>query len=136
MSIAAATILRLFREAGNSFVSGAVISRELKVSRTAVWKYINILRDIGYRIEAVPSRGYQLISTPDILSEEEVRERLQTAVIGRNLVCISETLSTNSDAFRLAELGAEDPGELEADAEDLFPRFPAVVDDPGDFLLL
>lgn len=106
MSIAVATILRLFREAGNSFVSGAVISRELHVSRTAVWKYINCLRNAGYLIEAIPSRGYQLISTPNILSEEEVREKLHTATIGRRLVCLSETVSTNVDAFRLAEEGA------------------------------
>jgi BirA family biotin operon repressor/biotin-[acetyl-CoA-carboxylase] ligase len=117
LSIAAATILRLFREAGNSFVSGAVISRELNVSRTAVWKYINALRDAGYRIEAVPSRGYQLISTPDILSENEIRERLHTTVIGRHLVCLSETSSTNADAFRLAESGAEEGTVVVADAQ-------------------
>jgi BirA family biotin operon repressor/biotin-[acetyl-CoA-carboxylase] ligase len=117
VSIAAATILHLFREAGNSFVSGAMISRELRVSRTAVWKHITALRDAGYVIDAVPSRGYQLISTPNILSEEEVRERLNTAIIGRRLLCLPETISTNTTAFRLAEDGAVEGTVIIADAQ-------------------
>ena len=117
MSIAAATILRLFREAGTSFLSGAVISRELHVSRTAVWKHINALRDTGYVIEAIPSRGYQLVSTPNILSEEEVREKLGSAIIGRRLVCLCETASTNADAFRQAEEGAAEGTVIIADSQ-------------------
>jgi BirA family biotin operon repressor/biotin-[acetyl-CoA-carboxylase] ligase len=117
VSISAATILHLFREAGNSFVSGALISRELRVSRTAVWKHINGLRDVGYVIDAVPSRGYLLVSTPNILSEEEVRERLHAAIIGRRLVCLSEAVSTNATAFRLAEEGAVEGTVVIADAQ-------------------
>lgn len=117
VSIAAATILRLFREAGTNFVSGALISRELQVSRTAVWKHINGLRDAGYVIEAVPSRGYHLLSTPNILSEEEVRERLHATVIGQRLVCLPGTASTNADAFRMAEAGADEGTVIIADAQ-------------------
>jgi BirA family biotin operon repressor/biotin-[acetyl-CoA-carboxylase] ligase len=117
VSIAAATILRLFREAGRSFVSGELISRELQVSRTAVWKQINGLRDAGYKIEAIPSRGYHLLSSPDILSLEEVREKLNTTRIGRQLVCLPETVSTNADAFHLAEEGAEEGTTVIADAQ-------------------
>jgi len=82
VSSASATILRLFREAGSGFVSGQLISRELRVSRTAVWKHINGLRETGYKIEAIPSRGYHLLTSPDILSLEEVRERQSTSRIG------------------------------------------------------
>jgi len=117
VSIAAATILRLFREAGRGFVSGELISRELQVSRTAVWKQINGLRDAGYKIEAIPSRGYNLLSSPDILSLEEVREKLNTTRIGRQLVCLPETVSTNADAFHLAEEGAEEGTTVIADAQ-------------------
>ena len=117
MSIAAATILRLFREAGRGFVSGELISRELQVSRTAVWKHINGLRAAGYKIEAIPSQGYHLLSSPDILSLEEVREKLNTTRIGRQLVCLPETVSTNADAFHLAEEGAEEGTTVIADAQ-------------------
>lgn len=117
MSTADATILRLFREAGGKFVSGASISRELQISRTAVWKHINGLRDAGYVIEAVPSRGYLLVTTPNILSEEEVREKLHGEIIGRRLICLSETASTNADAFRLAEEGAIEGTVVIADSQ-------------------
>jgi BirA family transcriptional regulator, biotin operon repressor / biotin---[acetyl-CoA-carboxylase] ligase len=117
VSIAAATILRLFREAGSGFVSGELVSRELQVSRTAVWKHINGLRDAGYVVEAIPSRGYHLLSSPDILSVEEVREKLNTTRIGRQLVCLPETTSTNADAFHLAEAGAEEGTTVIADAQ-------------------
>ena len=117
MSRADAAILRLFREVGSGFVSGELISRELQVSRTAVWKHINGLREAGYIIEAIPSRGYHLLSTPDILSVDEVLEKLHTTRIGRHLVCLPETASTNADAFRLAENGAEEGTTVIADAQ-------------------
>lgn len=117
MSIASATILRLFREAGSGFVSGEMISRELHISRTAVWKHINGLRDAGYKVEAIPSRGYHLLSSPDVLSLDEVRHMLSATRIGRQLVCLPETSSTNADAFRLAEGGAEEGTVVIADAQ-------------------
>jgi BirA family biotin operon repressor/biotin-[acetyl-CoA-carboxylase] ligase len=117
VSIADTTILRLFREAGSGFVSGEHISRELKLSRTAVWKHISGLRTAGYVIDAVPSRGYHLLSSPDILSRDEVQGKLSTTRIGRRLVCLPETTSTNADAFRLAEGGAEEGTTVIADAQ-------------------
>lgn len=117
MPPAAATILRLFRESRDSFVSGAAISRELQISRTAVWKHVNALRSEGYVIEAVPSRGYQLVSAPDILNESEVRDSLNAKLLGSQLICLSETLSTNSDAFRLAEEGAPEGTVVIADSQ-------------------
>jgi len=109
-------ILQLFRESGG-FVSGEVISRELHVSRTAIWKQINSLRKAGYVIEAVPSRGYHLLSAPDLLSAGEIAAHLKAELIGRRLVCQAETASTNVDAFRLAEQGAEEGTVILSDAQ-------------------
>lgn len=112
----AGTILRLFREQGG-FVSGGQLSRDLKVSRTAIWKHISALRERGYVIEAVPSRGYRLVSTPDNLDSDEIAARLGAALVGRRLVCLKETGSTNSDAFRLAEEGAPEGTVVVAEAQ-------------------
>jgi biotin operon repressor BirA-like protein len=60
------TILSLFRQTPDGFVSGERISNDLGVSRTAVWKHIRNLRQAGYQIEAIPSRGYQLQQSPDV----------------------------------------------------------------------
>jgi len=99
------TILRLFRtETG--YISGEHLSRELGVSRTAVWKHISTLRNSGYLIEAVPSRGYRLVSSPDVIDPHDVRAQLENGRVGGRLEFLKLTASTNADAFRLAEDGA------------------------------
>ncbi len=98
-------ILPLFR-GRSGFVSGEEISRELNVSRTAVWKHINRLRTEGYVIDAIPSQGYRLVSNPDIMSAEEIAaETGAKNVIGSKIVCLGETGSTNAEAFRMAAEG-------------------------------
>src|SRR5210317_1273647 len=100
-------ILELFRQATGSYVSGEEICRDLGISRTAVWKQIRQLRDLGYEIEAIPSRGYCLKSTPDTLISSAVTADLGTDVVGRKVIFFSQTDSTNLQARLLAEQGAE-----------------------------
>ncbi len=116
MHSTAGTILRLFRtEAG--YLSGGLLSRELRMSRTAVWKHISALRKDGYCIEAVPSRGYRLISSPDVINPHELAAQLDGTTIGRHLEFLQQTTSTNADAFRLAEDGAVEGTVVLADAQ-------------------
>jgi BirA family biotin operon repressor/biotin-[acetyl-CoA-carboxylase] ligase len=110
-------ILELLREELGRTVSGEELSGSLQVSRTAVWKHINSLREQGYRIEAIPSRGYRLLEAPDLLSPAEISAGLQITRIGRRLVCYRETGSTNQDAFKLAEKGAEEGTVVVAEAQ-------------------
>lgn len=112
----AATILRLFRHQGG-FVSGEQLSQELGVSRTAVWKHISALRAAGYLVEALPSRGYRLLSSPDTLAAEEIGVQLDTTLIGTRLINLPLTASTNTEAFRLAEEGAGEGTVVTADEQ-------------------
>lgn len=112
----AGTILRLFREK-DGFVSGEYLSRELGVSRTAVWKHISSLRELGHVIEAIPSRGYRLISSPELCDADEISAELKGLVIGCRLDFLKQTLSTNSDAFRVAEEGAPEGTVVVSDAQ-------------------
>ena len=112
----AGTILRLFRTE-QGYLSGQHISRELGVSRTAVWKHMSALRNDGYLIVAVPSRGYRLVSSPDSIDPDDVRARLEGARIGRRLEFLKTTASTNADAFRLAEDGAVEGTVVLADSQ-------------------
>jgi BirA family biotin operon repressor/biotin-[acetyl-CoA-carboxylase] ligase len=113
----AATILQLFRQR-EGFVSGEQLSRDLDVSRTAVWKHISALRAAGYQVEAFPSRGYRLLSSPDTLAAEEIGAQLNSAIIGKRLVNLALTASTNTEAFRLAEGGADEGTVVTADEQD------------------
>lgn len=102
------SILSLFNQTPDGFVSGERISAELGVSRTAVWKHIRNLRRSGYRIEAVPSRGYQLLQSPDILMPEAIQAGLDCRRIGSRVRCFAETDSTNLQACRLGDEGEAD----------------------------
>ncbi len=52
-------------------ISGETIAKNLKISRTAVWKHIKGLQKKGYNIEITP-KGYMLKNNYDLLSEEEL----------------------------------------------------------------
>jgi len=102
------TILSLFRQTPDGFVSGERISDELGVSRTAVWKHIRNLRQAGYQIEAIPSRGYQLQQSPDVLMPEAIQSGLECQLVGSRIISLDEADSTNLQACRLGDVGADD----------------------------
>lgn len=99
-------ILKQLRES-DGFVSGEELSARLKVSRTAVWKSINALRDVGYEIESSTNRGYLLKACPDILTAEEIEAGLETEYLGRKAYCHESLDSTNEEAKRQGLRGAE-----------------------------
>ena len=102
-----AEVIRLLREKG-SYLSGQELSQQLHVSRTAVWKVINQLREEGYAIEAVRNRGYYLVESADVLTEAEIKSCMKSQWMGREVEFLQETDSTNTEARRLAEKGAKD----------------------------
>ncbi|MGH4051479.1 MAG: biotin--[acetyl-CoA-carboxylase] ligase [Clostridium sp.] len=98
-------ILKLLKESSNEFVSGQKISEELGVSRAAIWKHINVIKEEGYEIQAISRKGYKVISSPDILTFEEIRNFINTKYIGQNILHYDSIGSTNSKAKELAEAG-------------------------------
>lgn len=92
-------ILDMLRTA-DGYISGEKISNSLNISRTAVWKHINALRKDGFEIESVTNRGYRLISSPDIIAAHDILSALNTEFIGRNIICLDETDSTNNECKR------------------------------------
>lgn len=98
-------ILKMLSEA-DGYVSGQRLCEELKVSRTAVWKYINRLKEEGYVIEAVTNKGYCLKERPDVIHAEEIKSRLKTRYWGQETLFFEEVDSTNNAAKKMAEEGA------------------------------
>lgn len=97
-------ILALLRDS-REYVSGQQLCDQFGVSRTAVWKAINQLKEEGYQIEAVSHKGYRLLECPDVLSRSEILSRLKTKWAGQQFFYLAETGSTNIDAKRYAEEG-------------------------------
>lgn len=98
-------ILRMLSDA-EGYVSGQRLCEELKVSRTAVWKNINRLKEEGYVIEAVTNRGYCLKGRPDVIHDGEIKSRLNTKYWGQETLFFEEVDSTNNVAKKMAEEGA------------------------------
>ena len=44
-------VIKAILDSGENFMSGEQLSKKLGISRTAVWKHINALREEGYNIE-------------------------------------------------------------------------------------
>ena len=91
--------------AEGEFVSGEEISRNLSISRTAVWKHVNKLRDMGYEFEAVSRKGYRLVTKPDSIDATALQLALETTVFGRKTIILNSTLSTQGDVQHMAEQG-------------------------------
>ena len=109
-------ILEILRKK-DTYVSGQELSERFGVSRTAVWKAIHQLEEEGYRIEAVPRKGYHMVEIPDVVSKEEILSLLDTKWAGKNLVCVESVDSTNNLAKQLAEQGAPEGTLVVADEQ-------------------
>lgn len=81
-----------------NYISGQVLARNLGVSRTAIWKHINILKQEGYNIETVSGRGYRLLDMEDKLLPREIEGLLFNNTIGRPVIYFESIDSTNNYA--------------------------------------
>lgn len=91
----------------DDFISGQEISENLGVSRQAVWKSINALKEKGYEIQSVTNRGYRLVSSPDYLNESSLKSLLHNKIIGKNLIVLDSVDSTNDYLKKLGNEGCE-----------------------------
>jgi BirA family biotin operon repressor/biotin-[acetyl-CoA-carboxylase] ligase len=90
-----------FLKESDGYISGEEISQRLKMSRAAIWKYMQELRADGYEIAAVPHLGYQLVSSPDKLLGYEIQSGLNTKIIGKKVIVLDTVTSTMDEAFKL-----------------------------------
>ncbi len=88
------------------YVSGEEVSHRLGVSRQALWKHIQELKDTGYDIVAVPHLGYRLVSIPDRLLPCEISRHLNTKFMGKKIYYFDEISSTMDMATELGIKGS------------------------------
>lgn len=97
-------ILHLLKNS-DGYVSGQTLCEQFHVSRTAIWKYMNGLKEAGYVIDSVSNKGYRLLACPDLVNEAAIRSSLETKWMGHEIVFYEETDSTNVRAKILGEEG-------------------------------
>jgi BirA family transcriptional regulator, biotin operon repressor / biotin---[acetyl-CoA-carboxylase] ligase len=102
-------ILKALRERSD-YLSGETLSGKLGISRVSIWKHIHSLKEDGYVIEA-SSRGYRLISSPDLLLPYEFPDLEQK-------IHYFPAISSTMDAAReLAKKGAKEGTIVIAEAQ-------------------
>ncbi len=106
-----------FLKRKSDYISGDQIAQRLGISRQALWKHIQELKDSVYDIQAVPHLGYQLNSSPDRLFSFEVKTGLQTKFIGRKIYYYESLGSTMDMALPLGIKGEPEGAIVLAEAQ-------------------
>lgn len=99
-------LLELLNRNPDQYVSGAMMSQELNVSRTAIWKQIRKLEAAGYEFDASTKLGYRLVYSPDGWNDDILSGTLSTDRFGRVVHKYEQVKSTQDAAKELAENGA------------------------------
>ena len=102
-----AALLTLLAENATIVISGARIAREIGVSRSAVWRWVQRLRELGVKVKGRAATGYFLEKVPDILTADVLKQRLKGSLFGKRIYHFFKTDSTNRVAFELGH--AEEP---------------------------
>lgn len=83
-----------------NYISGQELAEKLNISRTAIWKAINTLKESGFQIESQTKLGYKLLEKDDKLSEEGIRKGLREELKDIDIIVYDEIDSTNTEAKR------------------------------------
>jgi len=100
-----ASLVTLLANNATIAISGARIAREIGVSRSTVWRWIEQLREVGVRVKGRPHTGYFLERVPDILTPELLCARLKSSLFGKRIYHFFRTDSTNRVGMELGYAG-------------------------------
>lgn len=87
-------LIKILSNNQEQYLSGEFLAHQLGVSRTAIWKYINSLKNDGYTIDAIRNKGYRLDPQNDILNSEIISQYLLEPSMF-NIECYDVVSSTN-----------------------------------------
>lgn len=87
--------------------SGEALGQALGVSRTAVWKQLKKLEELGVSVVSVKGQGYQLLGGMELLDEERIKSSLtpQALSLVSELELCGSIGSTNTHALERAQSG-------------------------------
>ena len=99
------SLLALLSENALIVISGPKIAREIGVTRSTVWRWVEKLRSLGVRVKGHPRTGYQIEKVADVLAPKILRKRLPQSPFNKRIFHFFKTDSTNTVAMRLGEQG-------------------------------
>ena len=101
-------ILSFLKAHRSEFLSGQDMSDVLKISRVAVWKDIRKIRSLGYKIESKQNIGYRLVDLTKLPLPWEIKENLDTKVLGKRIYYFDTIDTTQNFAMKIASKNNED----------------------------
>lgn len=92
--------------ADGEFHSGSALSVELGVSRTAIWKQLSSLSDVGLELISVKGKGYRLTRPIELLDASTIRAQLSGQVnsLVSTLTVHDQLASTNTYLIEQAKM--------------------------------
>lgn len=94
-------VLEILENSRGESLSGQEIAEGLDLSRTAIWKAINTLREEGHQIESLPKTGYTLLEKSDVLNTESIQRLLDKSNPEMMIHTYSTIGSTNNEAKKI-----------------------------------
>ncbi len=112
-----ASLLTLLTENATIVISGGRVAREIGVSRSTVWRWVQRLRQLGVKVKGRAATGYFLEKVPDILTPDLLRKRVNGKLFGKRFHHFFKTDSTNRVAMELAFAGEEEGAVILAEEQ-------------------
>ncbi|WP_419743644.1 biotin--[acetyl-CoA-carboxylase] ligase [Macrococcoides bohemicum] len=84
----------------DDYVSGQKLAEQFNVSRTAIWKAIEVLKTQGYSVESIKNKGYRITSVPDHWDSDLLSYVLADSIFQKQFV-YEEVTSTQTIAHEL-----------------------------------
>lgn len=95
-------LINLLEKNKEKYISGEQLSKQLNITRSAIWKHMKELEKDGYLIEGKPRKGYRILELPNRLSENALQWGLNTEWLGKEIIHKSTVTSTQQMAHALA----------------------------------
>lgn len=112
-------VLELLENNREEALSGQDMADTLQVSRTAIWKAIQALKNEGYDIESTTKKGYILTKKSDVLNAGTLQQELNFVSFVPDLeIRVFSTIdSTNAEAKRILHQGTQKDTLILADEQ-------------------
>ena len=114
-------VLLLLEENKGTPISGEDIASQLGCTRASVWKAVKSLQSSGYMVEAVTNKGYTLKSSPDMLSEAYINEKVSAAGV-EAIIDVRRCVDSTNNVLKLMAVDASVNNIISKNTGTVIPR--------------
>ncbi|MBS6062526.1 biotin--[acetyl-CoA-carboxylase] ligase [Criibacterium bergeronii] len=101
-------ILKILSDHNGQYVSGAEMASIFGISRAALSKRIQKMKENGIKIDAITNKGYMLLDIPDDITQDNIYVGVADGQkIGNTIIVLDKVNSTNDYAKTIAKTSTE-----------------------------